>query len=582
MAYVAGIDLGTTSTVAAVVRHGVASVVQLGATDTVIPSSVAVGADGTLVAGEAAEQHALVDPARTVREFKRRLGDAVPYLIGGTPLTAEQFAGEMYSAVLNTMGLSYGERPARIVLTHPASYGPHKLDAVRAAAARAGIDPVLVAEPVAAAIAYLDTHNLPVGAYMAVYDFGGGTFDAAVVRRDADGPTLMSSRGLERAGGADLDDALSRFVISSSGRDHDAAGELDGPAASRLRNEVRAAKEALSSNTTVDVAVSGLSETASLRVTRPEFESLASGLIAQTIDTLEAAVRAAGVTWADVHTVLAVGGSSRIPAVTEQLRSRTGRPVAVSPDATTSIALGAALMAARLGPTAPTESSVRSTDSTPAPAAGPSPERHRSGPFQRVPKLLLAGLALVLAVALGAWALGNRGGQAEQAAPPTDMSTSGDEPTVPIVAPASTANSVATTTAPVSTATTSPVTTSTTTRATTTRATTSTTRATTTTTRATSTTAPVLAVSSIEATTQWSCEQATAAGNLGPVSWSAPGAATVNLLLDNFGLYASDLPATGSLEIPLPCDDTQTVTIEPIGTDGQPGQRSTIVITIAA
>ena len=173
-----GIDLGTTFTAAAVVRDDAARMATLGDHGTAVPSVLFLKADGTMLVGEAAIRRGIEEPERVARETKRRVGDPVPVMLGGTPFAAEVLQARLLRWAVDRLSAELGEAPTSIAVTHPASWGPYKLDLLRSAFRQVGVDaPVLVPEPVAAATAYAADRPLPPGALVAVYDLGGGTFD---------------------------------------------------------------------------------------------------------------------------------------------------------------------------------------------------------------------------------------------------------------------------------------------------------------------------------------------------------------------------------------------------------------------
>lgn len=347
MGYVLGIDLGTTFTAAAVARDGRTEIVTLGNVAPAIPSVVVLRSDGEVLVGEAAERRAMSEPTRTAREFKRRLGDPTPLLLGGTPYGAETLMAHVLRAVVAKVSATEGAPPERIAVCHPANYGPYKLDLLQQAVRIAGIgDASFIAEPVAAAVHYASQERVDPGEYIAVYDFGGGTFDAAVLRKSATGFEMLGTpEGLERLGGIDFDQAVFAHVDGALGGGF---SELDDDEATlaalaRLRDECREAKEALSADTDAQIAVMLPSVQTNVRLTRAEFESLVRPRIAETVEALDRAIRSAGVPIDDISRVLLVGGSSLIPLVGQLVREATGRPVAVDAHPKHSIALGAAL-----------------------------------------------------------------------------------------------------------------------------------------------------------------------------------------------------------------------------------------------
>ena len=359
MSYFLGIDLGTTYTAAAV-HEGAAQrgpeMVTLGERGPTAPSVLWLQPDGRFVAGDAAERHAMTDPRRVARQFKRRLGDPTPLLVGEASIPAEVLTGQLLAWVIDTtVHARGGERPATVVLTHPANWGPYKRDLLEKAAEIAGVPGVhLVTEPQAAAISYAAQERVEQGAVVAVYDLGGGTFDAAVLRKEADGgfTVLGSPEGIERLGGIDVDAAVFSHVcaaVDNAQEDLDPDDPQALAAVARLREECTVAKESLSLDSETRVPVLLPNVQTEVRVTRGELEALVRPTLAETVTALERALRSAGLQPDAVDHVLLVGGSSRIPLVAELVSSGLGRPVAVDAHPKHAIALGAAIVAARAG-----------------------------------------------------------------------------------------------------------------------------------------------------------------------------------------------------------------------------------------
>ncbi len=350
MAYSLGIDLGTTYSAAATARGDRLEIFQLGERAATIPSMVLLRADGEVLTGEAAERRALAEPTRTGREFKRRLGDPTPIILGGTPYGAEALLAHLLRAIVERVTQELGEPPSSITLCHPAAYGAYKLDLLQQAVRQADIGPVtLLTEPEAAALDYARQERVPSGTVIAIYDFGGGTFDATILRKTDDGfEPLGQPEGLERLGGIDFDEALFRRAmehVASQGVTVDANEPATMAAIARLRDECRRAKEALSSDTDATIAIFLPGFQSEMRLTRSEFEDMIRPRIHETIAALGRATRSAGLESGDIDRVLLVGGSSRIPLVAEMVRDATGRPVAVDAHPKHTMALGAAYVA---------------------------------------------------------------------------------------------------------------------------------------------------------------------------------------------------------------------------------------------
>ncbi len=354
MGYSLGIDLGTTFTAAALVRDDRAEVVALGNHASTIPSMVFLREDDYVLIGDAAERRGLQEPARLAREFKRRLGDSTPIMLDRSPFSAERLMAAMLRQIVGDVTTRQGSAPDRIAVTHPANWGQFKIDLLRQSVELAGLgDATFVTEPIAAAVQYTSTERVDVGDVIAVYDLGGGTFDAAVLRKTVDGfETLGRPQGIERLGGIDFDEAVFTHVRRTIG---DVIAQLDPnePAArsalARLRQECVSAKETLSSDSDAVVPVLLPNVQTQVRITRAEFEDMIRPLLRETIDSTRRAIDSAGLQLSDVKAVLLAGGSSRIPLVNEMVRSELGRPVVTDSHPKHAVALGAARVAHAIG-----------------------------------------------------------------------------------------------------------------------------------------------------------------------------------------------------------------------------------------
>jgi actin-like ATPase involved in cell morphogenesis len=354
MTYQVGIDLGTTYTAAAVYRDGRVQVASLGDQSPSVPSVLYLDPSGQVTVGDGANRRGLGDPSRVAREFKRRMGDPTPITVGDAQYAAEALTARLLTWVLRTVADQQGGEAAQVIaLSHPANWGTYKLDRLREAASQAGLDqPVFLSEPEAAAISYASQERVPAGATVAVYDLGGGTFDAAVLRKTAAGgfELLGEPEGIERLGGIDFDSAVFAHVGEALGG---AIEELDPDddaalaAAARLRHECTAAKEALSFDVEATVPVLLPNIQTEVRLTRAELEAMMRPPINETVGALRRAVESAGISASDLHAVLLVGGSSRVPLVAQLVSAALGRPVALDAHTKHAVALGAALAAAR-------------------------------------------------------------------------------------------------------------------------------------------------------------------------------------------------------------------------------------------
>ncbi|MET0295802.1 MAG: Hsp70 family protein [Microbacterium sp.] len=462
MAYFLAVDVGTSRTAAATVRtlsDGTlsASAFPLGRHSDSAPSLVFV-ADGELLFGDAAARRGVTQPERLVREFKRRIGDETPIIAGDRRFTPEQLYALTVSWVIDTVAEREGRRPAGVSVTVPVTWGDHRIGLVSAALARAGWSDVdLITEPEAAARHYEADSPLAPGALLCVYDLGGGTFDAVLLRKlDGAVEVVGDPAGLDAFGGADFDDLVLTHALDAAGI---SKSELSGDAEARvalssLRRECIDAKESLSfdSETVIPVLL-GEGKT-TVRLTRSEFETMIEDGIGRTLDVVSAVLSSAGVHPDDVEAILLTGGSSRIPRIAQLLSEGFDRPVAVDADPKAIIALGAARALAE-------DHAVVSPILVPGPVRAPAAEdpapvfarddssRRRFGRVAAI-AAVSAG-ALVLSAGVAVWALSPSTGLSQDPAPasptPTASTTSAvlpaptSTPSSAVVTPAADASS---------------------------------------------------------------------------------------------------------------------------------------------
>lgn len=292
--------------------------------------------------------------------FVGRIGDDVPIVLGNRQHNAHELMATGIDRIVEQVAAHHGDRPVRVTVTHPSTWGPYRIDLLREALSRVGLGgSALVPEPVAAAVAAASRHRIDGPAPIAVYDLGGTSVTATLLRPTPGGFEIIGrSETAEHPAGADFDDELVALVT---------AGRPDPGAAwddlTKLRQECVQAKHTLS------VAPEAVVAPLQARVTRAEFEELIRPLLNQGVDVLLRALSNAGLTPERVGAVVLVGGSARIPLVRQVLGERLRRPVLVdgAPEAT--VAAGAALMASRslpepVNPVAETVVMARITDET--------------------------------------------------------------------------------------------------------------------------------------------------------------------------------------------------------------------------
>ena len=390
MTYVLGVDLGTTFTAAAIFKDGRASIASLGNQSAAIPSVLLLKEDSSILTGEAANRRGMTEPGRVARDFKRRVGDTTPIFLGGAPQSAEALMARLLRWVADEVTAREGREPTHLAVCHPANWGQYKQDLLAQAVRMADLGvATFVTEPEAAAIFYASEQAVEPGKIVAVYDLGGGTFDAAILRKTEDSFELLGRpEGIERLGGIDFDAAIFAHVARSlQGK----LAELDEDdpvamsAVARLRQECVEAKVALSTDSDVSVSVLLPNIQTEVRITRAEFEAMIRPSLADTIGAMRRAFASADLTADDVSAVLLVGGSSRIPLVAQMVGAELGRPVAVDTHPKHAVALGTAYAAAAsvAGPSPVVPPPVSATPvapvgvpvaaSAPAPEAAPAP-----------------------------------------------------------------------------------------------------------------------------------------------------------------------------------------------------------------
>jgi len=409
-AYWLGIDLGTTSTAAAIcwpAADGLqVQVLPLSGRSYAMPSVLFLPGDGSLAVGEDAQQRALTDPYRVVREFKSRIGDEIPLLVAGTPYYAHDLAAEFVSWLCRYVTEREGAPPEAVALTCPASWGPDKTALFERSVRSVGVPNVtLLTEPEAAAISYASHSDGPAGETLAVYDLGAARFDVAVLRRESatSFTVLGRSEGIEGLGGLSFDEVIFEYVCAAAGvpleemdlADHGLAAEV-----AQLRRECVEAKETLSASNDAIISVTLGGTQHWVRLTRAEFEEMIRPDLDRTIEAMHRAFGSADVVAAELGAILLTGGSSRIPLVAQLIAAEFGRPPVIAPDPKAAVAMGAARYSA------PAATPVRELGAAPVTGGGhgqPALMASLRHPSRRA--LLGAAAVIVLVVAGGVTAL---------------------------------------------------------------------------------------------------------------------------------------------------------------------------------
>jgi molecular chaperone HscA len=420
------VDLGTSHTVAVAHLPHQPPRALLFDGSPLLPSAVFAAADGTLHTGHDARGLARAAPERFEPHPNRRAGDGA-VLLGDAAYPVATLLGAVLRRVLRAAA-EVGVAPTDgTVLTCPADWGRTRRGVLLDAARSAGMTAcTLVDEPVAAATYALRVlrRDQAVGQALAVFDFGGGTLDVAVVRREQAGLRVVATGGLDDLGGLDIDAALvahlGRLVQARDPALWQRLSHPAGPGDLRDRlalwSEVRTAKEMLSRVGAAPVELPGT--VAAVHLTREELEQVAGPLVDRAVEAAARVVSAAG----GVSQLLLVGGSSRIPLVATRLHTRLGRPPDVPDQPELPVAYGAMIAMELLAQPVPTAGPVTATDhrdrvrpgdppvDDPVPPPAPPPRR------RGFPRALVAAVAvLVVAVgAAGVWYATHRDRQAGQ------------------------------------------------------------------------------------------------------------------------------------------------------------------------
>ena len=349
--WILAIDFGTTHTVSvALVGDRNPEVVEIDG-ERRVPSTVLVLPDGGTLIGHAAEALSLSYPGGTLRAVKARLGNSAPIILNGKPHQVVTLVATYLRSISQAVIEQIGSPPAEVRLTHPVSWNRPLRQRLVEAAGKAGLDQVvLVAEPVAAAVAYAADAGLASGEHVAIYDLGGGTFDCAILR-GGDFAVLGQGSGDQNIGGELFDELMMNDIGEQLDPGvWDRIQVADDPVWLRarvgLRNEARKAKEALSNSSAVDAFIALPAGLQQVGVSRAAFEALARPYIAESVELMRRCIVDAGLQPAEVSAIALIGGASRSPIVSEMvIAAFPGMSVSRRGDPKASVALGAAMAA---------------------------------------------------------------------------------------------------------------------------------------------------------------------------------------------------------------------------------------------
>lgn len=339
-----GVDIGRSRVQAATARatlSGDLAVVTLPlstATDD-SPAVVFVTEEGHVLFGESAAQRGAAEPERLVSDILGSVGSDVPVVVGGHVLTAASLLARIVEWVIGIATACEEADPESVTVAHPAAWGPYRVAVLRSALAELGLTSVvLVADPLAAAHEFDANQTLPRGASLALFDLGGTAFRFSVIRKEDDGDLHLSLAlpDLEGVGGGSLDDAVVSHVLRSTSRERTADARA---ALMEARRDCVLAKEALSAHPQTVVPAQPPVLDTSVRLTRSELESLVDPALDRVVATAAEALDHLGF---DPEEIMLVGGSSRIPRVSQRLSASFDRPIDQLAEPASAIARGAA------------------------------------------------------------------------------------------------------------------------------------------------------------------------------------------------------------------------------------------------
>ena len=357
MARAVGIDLGTTNSAIAVLEGGEPTIIPNAEGARTTPSVVAFSKTGEVLVGEIAKRQAVTNVDRTISSVKRHMGTDWTTEIDGKKYTAQEISARILQKLKRDAEAYLGEPVTEAVITVPAYFNDAQRQATKDAGQIAGLKVErIVNEPTAAALAY----GLEKGKedeLILVFDLGGGTFDVSLleVGKDDDGFSTIQVRatsGDNHLGGDDWDQRIVNWLIDQVKAKTGADLSKDAVALQRLKEAAEQAKKELSSATSTNISLQYLSMTADGPIhldeslTRAKFEELTSDLLERTKKPFRDVMAEAGVTVSEIDHVVLVGGSTRMPAVTEVVKELTGGREpnkGVNPDEV--VAVGAALQA---------------------------------------------------------------------------------------------------------------------------------------------------------------------------------------------------------------------------------------------
>ncbi len=349
MAKVLGIDLGTTNSCVAVMEGGEATIIPNAEGSRTTPSVVAFTKDGERLVGQVAKRQAVVNAERTITSIKRKMGTDHRVSIDDHEYTPQEISAFILQKMKRDAEEYLGETVEQAVITVPAYFTDSQRQATKDAGQIAGLEVLrIINEPTAASLAYgMDRDGEE--STILVYDLGGGTFDVSVLELGEGVFEVKATSGDNLLGGDDFDQRVKDWMVEEFRKDQGIDLSKDRQATQRLVEAAEKAKIELSSTLQTNISLPFVTADASgpkhleMVLTRAKFEDLISDLVEKTVGPIKRAVADAGVSTDEIHRVILVGGSTRIPLVQKRVKDVLGKDPfkGINPDEV--VALGAAI-----------------------------------------------------------------------------------------------------------------------------------------------------------------------------------------------------------------------------------------------
>ncbi len=354
MGKIIGIDLGTTNSCVAVFEGGEPKVIPNPEGARTTPSVVAFSKSGERMVGQVAKRQGITNPDRTVASIKREMGSGYKVSIDGKQYTPQEISAMVLQKLKADAEAFLGEPVTEAVITVPAYFKDAQRQATKDAGKIAGLDVKrIINEPTAAALAYgMDKEN---DQTIMVFDLGGGTFDVSILEISDGVFEVLATAGDNRLGGDDFDQRIIDWLAENFQRENGVDLRADKMVLQRLKDAAEKAKIELSGMTSASINLPFITATAAgplhleATLTRAEFDRLTADLVDRCMVPTRKALEDAGKSVSEIHKVLLVGGSTRIPAVQEAVKKFTGKEPfkGINPDEC--VALGAAIQGGVLG-----------------------------------------------------------------------------------------------------------------------------------------------------------------------------------------------------------------------------------------